>query len=85
MNRLFENLPLTPLASKGTYFQLFNYENVSDLSDVDFAKYLTQEIGVATIPLSPFYTDQPNSRVVRFCFAKKAETMEKAAARLSTL
>ncbi len=85
MNTLFEGLPLEPLQSKGTYFQLFSYEEISDLPDVEFAKYLTQEVGVATIPLSPFYTGATKDRVVRFCFAKKAETMEKAAARLSTL
>lgn len=76
---------LTPKVSKGTYFQLFNYENINDMNDVDFAKYLTKEIGVAAIPLSPFYTNPPNDKVVRLCFAKTEKTLEAAAERLQKL
>ena len=85
MNNLFKDLPLKPLKSQGTYFQLYNYGEVSNQSDLDFAKYLTTEIGVAAIPLSPFYTEAPDDKVVRFCFAKKIKTMEEAAKRLKAL
>lgn len=85
MNVLFADVPLTPLVSKGTYFQLYNYEQVSDLSDLEFAKFLTSEIGVAAIPLSSFYTKAPNDKVVRLCFAKKEQTLEEAAHRLKKL
>lgn len=76
---------LKPLASKGTYFQLYDYSDVSDMNDIDFAQYLTLEIGVATIPLSPFYTRPIDSKVIRLCFAKKNSTLHEAAKRLSTL
>ena len=76
---------LKPKLSQGTYFQLFNYESLSDKSDAEFAKYLTTEIGVAAIPLSPFYTNPPNDKVIRLCFAKKDETLAAAAERLQKL
>ena len=82
---LTENLketPLRPKLSKGTYFQLFSYEGISNLSDLEFAKYLTTEIGVAAIPLSPFYSTPTHDKVIRLCFAKKEETLTKAAERL---
>lgn len=63
----------------GTYFQLLNYKNISDESDTDFAIRLTKEKGLATIPLSVFYTDKLQQSYLRFCFAKKEETLEKAA------
>lgn len=73
---------LKPVAAEGTYFQLYNYEAMSDLDDLSFAKELTIKTGVATIPLSPFYTDPPGDKVVRFCFAKKDETLLAAADKL---
>ena len=82
---LLKETKLKPIPSKGTYFQLYNYEAISNMNDVDFAKYLTTEIGVAAIPQSPFYTDDPQDKVVRFCFAKKSETLEAAADRLKQL
>ena len=63
----------------GTYFQLVNYKNISDEMDTDFAIRLTKEKGLATIPLSVFYTDKLQQQFLRFCFAKKEETLEKAA------
>lgn len=77
--------PLTPKVSQGTYFQLYNYENINDMNDVAFAKYLTTEVGVAAIPLSPFYTNPPNDKVVRLCFAKTEKTLAAAAERLQKL
>lgn len=85
MNSLFAETPLQPLVSKGTYFQLYEYGKVSEMNDLDFAKYLTSDIGVAAIPLSPFYTQSPNAKVIRLCFAKKEETLQLAAERLSKL
>jgi len=73
------------LPSEGTYFQCVDISNVSDLSEFDFCKWLTTEIGVAAIPLSAFYGDSFDQRVVRFCFAKKDETLYSALERLKTL
>jgi methionine aminotransferase len=73
----FELLPC-----KGTYFQLADYSALSDLTDVDFARWLTAEHGVAAIPVSVFYEDPPPQRLVRFCFAKQDTTLEAAAERL---
>lgn len=63
----------------GTYFQLLNYKNITDEKDTDFAIRLTKEKGLASIPLSVFYTNQQQQQLLRFCFAKKEETLEKAA------
>lgn len=63
----------------GTYFQLLNYKAISDEKDTDLAVRLTKEKGLAAIPLSVFYTDQNQQQLLRFCFAKKEETLEKAA------
>jgi methionine aminotransferase len=66
----------------GTYFQMVDYSSISDESDVEFSKRLTIEHGVASIPPSVFYHRQVDHKVLRFCFAKKDETLEKAAERL---
>lgn len=65
--------------SKGTYFQLMDYSEISNKSDVDFANELTQEKGVAAIPLTPFYAQAPNTKILRFCFCKDDATLENAA------
>lgn len=85
MNNALESVPLTPKVAKGTYFQLYNYAEISDKNDVDFAKYLTSEIGVAAIPLSPFYSDSSSDKVIRLCFAKQEQTIQMAAERLIKL
>lgn len=72
----------TPLPSYGSYFQLYKYDRISDEPDGDFAIRITKEYGVASIPVSAFYQSGKDDRVVRFCFAKKEETLEKAAERL---
>jgi methionine aminotransferase len=64
--------------TEGSYFQLAKYNQISDLEDLEFSIWLTKECKVATIPLSAFYQDQRNSGFVRFCFAKKEETVLKA-------
>ncbi len=73
------------LPSEGTYFQCVDISDVSDLNEAEFCKWLTTEIGVAAIPLSAFYGDGFDQRVVRFCFAKKDETLNTALERLCRL
>ena len=73
---------LKPLPSFGSYFQLYSYEGVSDDSEKDFSIKLTQEAGVATIPVSAFYKNPIDNKVLRFCFAKKEATLEVAVNRL---
>jgi len=71
--------------SKGTYFQSLDYSAISDEKDYDFAIRLTKEFGIASIPLSVFYHDSIKSHVLRFCFAKSNETLERAAEKLNIL
>jgi methionine aminotransferase len=71
------------LACEGTYFQCVRYDAVSTLSEDAFARWLTSEIGVAAIPVSAFCRKPPATRVVRFCFAKKEETLARALERLA--
>jgi len=71
--------------TSGTYFQLANYSQISDMTDIEFANYLTQEVGVAAIPISVFSEVQTGAKFVRFCFAKNDETLLKACERLGTL
>ena len=73
------------LPSEGTYFQCVDIGSVNDLGEADFCKWLTTEIGVAAIPLSAFYGNGFDQRVVRFCFAKKDETLNAALDRLARL
>jgi len=68
--------------SAGTYFQLLDFREISQGTDVEFADRLVREVGVASIPVSPFYEDAPALSVVRFCFAKNDSTLERAAERL---
>jgi methionine aminotransferase len=74
-----------PLSSEGSYFQLYDYSALSDLDDITFSKKLTTEHGVAVIPLSPFRNESSTDKVVRFCFAKKEETLLAAADKLSKI
>jgi methionine aminotransferase len=73
------------LPGEGTYFQCVDISDVSDLSEAEFCQWLTREVGVAAIPLSAFYGDGFDQRVVRFCFAKKDETLNAALERLARL
>lgn len=79
---LMKDTRFTPLHSSGSYFQLMKYDRISDEGDKDFAIRITKEFGVASIPVSAFYEDGKDDHVVRFCFAKKNETLEKAVERL---
>ncbi len=76
----FELLP-----SRGTYFQLARYGAIADRSDTDFCHYLTREVGVAAIPVSAFFADGRDERVIRFCFAKNESTLAAACERLVKL
>ena len=73
------------LPGEGTYFQCVDISDVSELGEAEFCKWLTSEIGVAAIPLSAFYGNGFDQRVVRFCFAKKDETLQAALERLARL
>ena len=77
------------LPGEGTYFQCVDISQLAvperDLPEGDFCQWLTREIGVAAIPLSAFYGNGFDQRVVRFCFAKKDETLREASKRLSRL
>ena len=66
----------------GTYFQLLDYSNISTNNDLKFSEFLTKEIGVAVIPLSPFYKNGSNDKLIRVCFAKKDEVLKQAAEKL---
>jgi methionine aminotransferase len=68
---------ITP--SSGTYFQLLDYGTISDEKETDFAIRLTKEYKVASIPVSAFYHNKIENKVLRFCFAKGKDTMDKAA------
>jgi len=69
-----------PLACKGSYFQVLSFRNISTKSDVKMAEELTKKFGVASIPVSVFYKDGTDASLLRFCFAKREETLEKAGA-----
>jgi methionine aminotransferase len=79
---LLKDSRFKPLPCRGSYFQLMDYSAITDEADADFAIRLTKEHGVASIPTSPFLCHQPAPKVLRFCFAKKDETLERAAERL---
>lgn len=66
------------LKPKGSYFLLADYSEISDLNEFEFSKWLTENHKVAVIPVSAFYENPPEQKLVRFCFAKKQETMERA-------
>ena len=67
------------IPSHGTYFQLLDYSGITKEKDLDYANHLTREFGLASIPVSAFYQQKTDNKVLRFCFAKKDETLERAA------
>jgi len=71
-----------PLQTKGSYFQCIQFPEEVAKSSADFAESLTETPGVAAIPLSAFYSDGTDNRVLRFCFAKEDETLLKATEKL---
>lgn len=73
------------LPCQGTYFQVVSYAAISTENDVDFCKRLISEFGVAAIPISTFYANAKDLKLIRFCFAKDDKTLEEAARRLAKL
>ncbi|WP_437797382.1 methionine aminotransferase [Sorangium sp. So ce693] len=80
--RLIEGSRFRPLPCEGTYFQLLDTSAITAERDADFARSLLREHGVASIPISPFLSGVEPGPVLRFCFAKRDETLERAAERL---
>ena len=80
---LIEGSRFKTMACRGTFFQMLDYSAITDEGDADFALRLTREHGVAAIPISPFLSGgEPAGPVLRFCFAKRDATLERAAERL---
>jgi methionine aminotransferase len=73
------------LPADGTYFQCVRYDALSNLPEAEFAQWLTREVKVAAIPVSAFYSQPPESGIVRFCFAKQNETLQLALERLARI
>ena len=86
---LFEGLmkqtKFKPLPCHGSYFQLYSYRSMTDEPENDFAKRLTKEYGVTAIPTSVFYKNETDNKALRFCFAKKEDTLKEAVNRLMKL
>jgi methionine aminotransferase len=80
--QLMQATRFTPLKSYGSYFQCYQYHRISNEGDKEFAERITKTYGVACIPVSAFYEAGTDNKVVRFCFAKKKETLEAAVERL---
>lgn len=79
---LMKGSRFTPVICKGTYFQSFSYADISDKPDREMAEWITRNHGVASIPLSPFYTDHSDNKQIRLCFAKSEDTLKRAAMKL---
>jgi methionine aminotransferase len=75
---LMANTAFKLIPSHGSYFECYSFEGLSNLADKDLAIYLTQHHGVATVPVSAFYKDGTDNQVLRFCFAKQKNTLDKA-------
>ena len=80
--RLMEETRFEAQPSHGSYFQIYSYRKISEETEKDFAIRLTKECKVATIPVSAFYHSEVNHQVLRFCFAKKEETLTAAVEKL---
>ena len=79
---LMQQTKFHPIPSHGSYFQIYDYSAISNEKENDLAIRLTKEVGVTTIPVCAFYQDARENQVLRFCFSKKKETLEKAVERL---
>ena len=71
-----------PLPSFGSYFQLYSYKNISQITEAEMAISLVRDAGVATIPVSAFYKTPVENNVLRFCFSKKESKLDAAVERL---
>ena len=83
--QLMRDTKFRMLDSKGSYFICATYDKISDEKDTDLAIRMTEELGVATIPVSAFYKTGTDNKVIRFCFAKKKDTLEAAVEKLARL
>ncbi|WP_353222420.1 pyridoxal phosphate-dependent aminotransferase [Salinisphaera sp. C84B14] len=82
---LLADTPLTLRDVPGGYFQLVDYSAVRDVDDATFAQWLVKEVGVAGVPLSPFFQTPPDTRLLRLCFAKSDATLVAGAQRLAAI
>lgn len=80
--KLMEATPFRCIPSHGSYFECYGYGHFSNETDKELAIRLTREYGIATIPVSAFYKEGKDDKVLRFCFAKKEQTLEKAVEKL---
>jgi len=85
LRKLLASTPLKYIPSSGSYFESYSYAAISNESDKVFAEKLVKDYGVAVIPMSAFYHDATDNKVIRLCFAKKEATLEAAAACLQKL
>ena len=85
LRKLLVSTPLKYIPSSGSYFESYSYAGISNESDKVFAEKLVKEYGVAVIPMSAFYHNATDNKVIRLCFAKKEATLEAAAACLQKL
>lgn len=83
--KCLEGSKFKPAECSGTYFQLLDYSDITDENDVDFAKRLIAENGIASIPISVFYENKRQDNMLRFCFAKDLEELERGAEKLHKL
>jgi methionine aminotransferase len=79
---LMRATPFRCIPSSGSYFECYSYTHLTDESDKELAIRLTKEFGIATIPVSAFYKNGDDNKVLRFCFAKKNETLERSVEKL---
>ena len=80
---LMQSTQFKLIPSNGSYFECYSYDGLCELSDFDLAIHLTKNFGIATIPVSSFYKNKIDNKVLRFCFAKKEATLEKAVENIS--
>lgn len=85
LRKLMTNTPFVPLPSSGSYFECYSYAHFSNENDVALATRLTKEYGVTAIPVSAFYHNATDHKVLRFCFAKQDTTLIQAVERLTAL
>ncbi|MEI8074263.1 MAG: methionine aminotransferase [Bacteroidota bacterium] len=82
---LMKATPFKCIPSHGSYFECYSYADFSDETDMDLAIRLTKDYGITAIPVSAFYKNGEDNKVLRFCFAKKETTLERAVEKLSKL
>lgn len=85
LNKELQGSGLLPIQSEGTYFQLFDYSELSDLPDQELCIQMTRQLGIAAIPVSVFYTSEKDEKVIRLCFAKTNEILIEGTKRLRRL